>query len=141
VFIDDVEIVECPEGFAPTSVWFETVNESRRAGAHPLDALIDLPLEFAPFIVDRKGVWSRDFSPVRSDGGADRKIERGPEVVDQVPDNGADMDRDLLSEGDLEKAVTALRVIVGRDYVWASVQKRHDLRLKIVEMALRPANL
>jgi hypothetical protein len=143
VFVEDVELVDAPQGFIPTLVRFQIIHKSPRLAAGPLyrfagsgfKHVFGLPEgELDMIVAGSLGVAVAD--------DFDRKeVEGGSDVVDRVADNGAPIDWNAFPYADLPDALSSIRIVVRQDNVWILGEERLDFPGKLSDVALGPFDL
>lgn len=142
-FVDLIipNVVQGPEGFIPSFVWFECEEEfgelfgNLAVFAQNVFTRLLLCRPEGEFGVFRLGV------PAEFDGGVvDRMIEAGPCAINNIENNGVQPFGDILIDAGFQNNFAGLRVILLDNLVGAAVGERVGYRFKAPVMVYRPAN-
>lgn len=143
VFVEDVQLVDAPQGFVPTLVRFQVVEKRPRLAAGPLYRFAGAGFKHV------FGLPEREFNVVvtRPGGVAEandlnrKEVEGRAHIVNGVANDGAPIGRDARSYGHLPDALASCMIVLGQDDIWLSGKERLDLFGKLPDVALGPFDL
>ncbi|TIR27199.1 MAG: hypothetical protein E5X07_28415 [Mesorhizobium sp.] len=144
MLIEDVQLVQTPEGVCPSFVWLKALDHDLGIGRDPFQVFGRHAIE------DLFGgtYWevgvlelSAARDPICYGKRSGQRIEGGPEVVDYIPDNRPPAIGDLFDEVKLRMLVSRLRLSVGDDFIGLSPVVGDDLGFEVTKMLLGPVNL
>lgn len=143
VFIEDVELVEAPEGFIPTLVWFQVLDELPRLGAGPLYCFAKSGFKFLPIFPDNElGVVVTDPARVAvPHNGDDEKIESGSGVVDCIANDAAPFGGDTFPYADFVMKLAGARIGLGKDLIRIASEEGRNLIGEFSDVAFGPFDL
>lgn len=143
VFVQDIEVMDCPEGLIPTLVWLEPLDQPSRACIGSVYFSRKMATVVLSLVEYGKAMIAHD--RVGSAGGANSvakgEVQPSSDVVNDIADYGAEMRRNLFADVDDEELIAGFRVIVGDDFVWASFVERPNFSLKFIDVAFGPFDL
>jgi hypothetical protein len=140
VFVDPVKLMNLPEPFIPSLIWFGRIDEinSLLTGTHCFTGRLGV------IRVDTLKDWELRGPGNRAIVGLDEfdheMVEGGTQIVDGIPDQRRPVHGDLLVDLEPEAVVAALWVYLSHDSISVGVQKPLDTRLKVLDVMYGPIN-
>jgi hypothetical protein len=141
VFVQSVKLVDHPKGFAPSLVWFETVNESFADRAHSLYFSRSVGFEFLHTAADWKACPGSDLPTVSQNQLANQLIQSRTQIVHNVADRGAQAGWHVFDDVNPVDVAARLRVLVSDDAVWVALDEGPDVSFKLTDVAFGPFDL
>jgi hypothetical protein len=143
VFIENVQVVQTPEGVCPSRVWFHSFDNPSCVGTNP-------PEIFWQFLLkDFFGgtYWEVGFpqdafagGPVRRGERGSEVIQAGPQIVDDIADVPAPMAGDVIGDFDPIQAFAGLGIRIEDDHVWITGPESTNLVLKMLKVLFGPVD-
>lgn len=132
VFVDVVECMELPERFIPSLVWFERSDLVDDILPHSEYFSGSVRFVFRDTLCNRKRS-SSGRCPARGKYKLSRQVvERRSKVLQCVPDQDGDADRDVTHVSDVIGALSSLRIVLGVSLArvrWAVESVRRDFQI------------
>jgi hypothetical protein len=141
MLIDNVQLVEPPEGNAPTFVWFDSIDEFYRLIPHSLYFSRASGCVLRGVFEDREaGVVVRRVS-VGKNELPNQMIEGTPQIMDCVTSNANDLDGNLCGGIDIKGALRGLRIMLGSNCIWAGLKEGSGCGIEITDVLFGPIQL
>lgn len=144
MLIENVQIVETPEGICPSRVWFQPLHKTPCVGTGTSKIVWEQFFKSCLAgtyweIGVLQNVFTR--SAISNREGSGKIVEAGPEVMNDVANSASPIARDQLSVLDPIEALSRLRVFIDDDVVRLSREKGADFGPKLVKVLLGPVDL
>jgi len=140
VFVRDVNLIEREERAIPSLVWLQPADKALNFLAGTLYVSNKGLFKLFTRSADGEAI-AANLPAVSEDGAADQMVEGGSKVVSTVPNEQAELARDILHDLDLENVVVTMRPCLSRDSIWFSANERIDHRIKISQVLFGPFDL
>ena len=132
VFIQGVKFMQNPQRGIPSFVWFQSPNEAVGFGADALYFSYRGFFKMLDGCTNRKSCSSTYLFTIGEDKVADELIECGPEIVDNVSNNGTDTDWNRFVNTHAVDILSGLCVVFTNGFVWfglvEGLEKRFEFR-------------
>jgi hypothetical protein len=141
VFVEDIKLMEFPKNGIPSFVWFKPKDEPLGLGANAL--YFGYASGFKLFSV------AKDWKPVSSsictlvlgaDQVADKMIERGPQIVDDISENPAYLDWQGFLDANANDILAGIGVFISEKFIRVRCEEGLSHRLKLLNVAFGPFN-
>jgi hypothetical protein len=141
VLIDNVEVVQGPQGGIASLVWLETVKDVQRllADAICLSRSAGFVLGFGR--PQREGGCVGRLAAVGDHKLVDKMVEGRPQIVDDISGLKRERGWQRIRSGYYPFPVPGLRVVLDRDFVAVGLAKSLDSSVEIAEVVLGPIDL
>jgi hypothetical protein len=139
MFVDVVEGVENTKTRVPSLVWAET--------AEGFDSLLTSSIYHSqtglfPFIeMGSNGKVGLRLAPRPADQPGCQIIKGTPEIVENVPDNQRNLDRDNRQVLDIVRHIAGFKILLGRDSAWVGLAEFRQSGLQLTNVLLGPLTL
>ena len=141
VLVDIIQLVDQPEGLAPSIIRLGSVDEFFRARIDSLYLSQKLGFVFGRDIVNGELVRLARCSAVGLNELPNQMIEGGPQVVNGIADDAGKIVREFGQDFDPKDCASRLRVLLGNDSVTVGFAKGDKSLLKIVDVMFGPFDL
>lgn len=141
VFVDDVQLVQTPEGIIPSIVRLESFNQTNGAVGHATQTACNNRSEVRSVGTYREYVVPGGRLPVYHYKGVDQKIESGPEVMGGVAKIGAPSSGYALSYVDAIEYLMGLRILLTDYGIWITPMVGVDFGVEIIKVFFGPLDL
>lgn len=134
VFVENIELVEFPQGFVPTWVWLEPIDEPESLRARAAHSVVQgLRFEFGFVSVERE---VRVFGGTAIGGhkSGSEQVKGRSKIVHDIADDGAPGAGSAFDDLDPVSKLAGLAVLIDEDQIGLAPVKGLDLPFKVVEM-------
>jgi hypothetical protein len=143
VFVEDVDIMQGPQGVIPSSVRFYDIHDEVKDvfGGLLYQSAIDASYKFIP----RFKEWKYSVIVVPSKSSkvdfVNSKVQSALEVVRGISNDKSNVSWQGFSYIELDAIVSGLKILIGAKRVKITSSKSQDFRVKIIDVLLGPFNL
>ena len=140
VFVEGVEFVKHPQGGIPSLVWFEPFDKPFSFVANSLHLPACL-FERSNTSFDRESAVPSYLPPIVSDQVANQLVECGPQIVNNIANDGAEFDWEAFFDANAKYILSSFRIDLTDELVRVSIKEGLDGRFKLLSVAFCPFNL
>jgi hypothetical protein len=140
VFVDQVQIVQGPEGVIPSWVWLQRADDIEDIRPGTLHFFLKLGFKFVRLGGERKVSPLRVFAAER-DKLTSQEVERSPVVVDDITHDRRVVAWNGLRHSDYHSYLSALRVALGNESIRVSVEELENPLFELLDVGFGPFNL
>jgi hypothetical protein len=144
VLVFDVEGVQSPDGITtPSFVRLYGIHDKVDDvfGGLMFQSTVDGVYKFLPGVANWKCRTMMTFPSSVELNVADSVIKRGPEVVNSITDGEKDGFCNILGDGNVQRAIRSVRIVLDQNTVNASAMKDSGLNVQVVDVLIGPFDL
>jgi hypothetical protein len=119
----------------PSVVWLRRLDSCAVRGGELAQTLLDLRIGFGTgFVADGERRLARGASAVEDGELPDEVVERGAGVLREVSDDGAEPQRRLLTDAEVDYVLSRVGIEIGTDFVGFGREESGDLVIEHVQV-------
>ena len=141
VFVDSVQFVDQPKGFAPALIGFESVNEPSEFLTGSLYFSYRIGFKFIERAGNRKAGSPCGLGAIDRNGGADGIIKGGAKIMRAIADHSAPTEGDVFLDVGFKSLCAGLRVDLADDKIGVSLAKSLNGVVEVLDVMFGPFDL